>query len=48
MNKDRALLEYFSNDELASNVFLTKYALRDKTGKVLESTPDQMHDRLAK
>ena len=48
MNKDRALLEYFSNDELASNVFLTKYALRDKAGKVLESTPDQMHDRLAK
>ena len=48
MNKDRALLEYFSGDELASNVFLTKYALRDKAGKVLESTPDQMHDRLAK
>lgn len=48
MKKDRALLEYFGNDELASNVFLTKYALRDKSGNVLESTPDQMHDRLAR
>jgi ribonucleoside-diphosphate reductase alpha chain len=48
MNKDKALLEYFANDELASNVFLTKYALRNKSGEILENTPDQMHDRLAR
>ena len=41
-------LEYFDNDELAANVFLTKYALKNKEGVVLESTPDAMHKRLAK
>ena len=46
-NKDGAL-EYFSGDKLASNVFMTKYALRDKNGESLEKTPDDMHDRLAK
>jgi len=40
-------LEYFEGDELAANVFVTKYALTDKSGKVLESTPDDMHQRLA-
>ena len=48
MNNNTALLEYFNGDELASNVFVTKYALRNKTGQVLEGTPDQMHDRLAR
>jgi ribonucleoside-diphosphate reductase alpha chain len=48
VDKNTALAEYFNGDELASNVFLTKYALRNKTGRVLESTPDQMHDRLAR
>ena len=48
MDKQQALLEYFGNDELAANVFMTKYALRDKAGQVLETTPDQMHDRLAR
>ncbi len=41
-------LEYFNGDELATNVFLTKYALRGKDGVLVESTPDDMHDRLAK
>jgi len=41
-------LEYFNGDELASNVFETKYALRDKSGEILEKSPADMHDRLAK
>ena len=48
MDKEQALLDYFGDDELAANVFMTKYALRDKTGQILETTPDQMHDRLAR
>ena len=41
-------LEYFNGDELAANVFLTKYALKDKNGNILEETPDEMHKRMAK
>ena len=40
-------LGYFDNDELAASVFVTKYALRDDTGQYIESTPDDMHRRLA-
>ena len=47
MDKSTAL-EYFNGDKLALNVFMTKYALRDKNGILLEKTPDNMHDRLAK
>ena len=50
-NKDDAFkksLVYFEGDELAANVFLSKYALKDKDRNLLEETPDQMHDRLAK
>jgi ribonucleoside-diphosphate reductase alpha chain len=43
-----ATLEYFGGDELATNVFMTKYCLRDKKGNFMEKTPDQMHRRLAK
>jgi len=43
-----ASLEYFRGDELATNVFMTKYCLRDKGGKFVEKTPDDMHKRLAK
>ena len=43
-----ATLEYFKGDELATNVWMTKYALRDLDGNFLELTPDDMHDRLAK
>ena len=41
-------LSYFGGDELAANVFLTKYALTTKSGEIIESTPDDMHRRLAK
>ena len=43
-----ATLEYFSGDELATNVFMTKYCLKDKKGSYVEKTPDDMHRRLAK
>lgn len=36
------VLEYFKGDELATDVFLSKYSLNGK------ETPDEMHDRLAK
>ena len=40
--------QYFNGDELAANVFVTKYALCTKSGKYLESTPDDTHKRLAR
>ena len=40
-------LEYFNHDELATNVWMTKYALKDKQGNYLEVTPDDMHERLS-
>jgi len=42
-----ATLEYFNGDELATNVFMTKYCLRDKKGNFMEKTPDAMHKRMA-
>ena len=42
-----ASLEWFGGDELAAGVFVSKYALRDAEGNLLEKTPDEMHDRLA-
>ena len=39
--------KYFNGDELAANVFITKYALTDKEGNCLESNPDSMHRRIA-
>lgn len=40
--------KYFKGDELAANVWLNKYALKDSEGNIYESNPDQMHRRLAK
>ena len=40
-------LEYFNGDELAANVFVTKYSLTDRDGTFLETTPDDMHRRIA-
>ena len=40
-------LEYFNNDELATNVFMTKYCLKDQDGNFHESNPNDMHMRLA-
>ena len=43
-----ATLEYFNGDELATNVWVTKYALKDREGEFQEKTPDDMHRRLAR
>jgi len=43
-----ATLEYFDGDDLATNVFMTKYCLRDERGHFMEKSPDDMHKRLAK
>ena len=40
--------EYFNGDELAANVWVSKYALKDSQGNIYESSPDDMHQRLAK
>ena len=34
-----ATLDYFGGDALATNVFMTKYCLRDKKGNFVEKTP---------
>jgi len=41
-------LEYFKGDELAANVWINKYALKDSKGNIYEMTPDDMHRRLAR
>ncbi len=38
---------YFEGDELAATVFITKYALRNEKGELVEKTPTDMHRRLA-
>ena len=43
----KASTEYFAGDDLAATVFATKYALTDREGNLLETTPDDMHHRLA-
>lgn len=40
-------LNYFNGDELAANVFLGKYALKDKQDNLVESNPEDMHWRIA-
>jgi ribonucleoside-diphosphate reductase alpha chain len=44
----QAATEYFNGDELAASVWRNKYALRDKEGNVVETTPADTHRRLAK
>lgn len=41
-------LEYFAGDELAANVWVNKYALKDSRGNIYERSPEDMHRRLAK
>lgn len=40
-------LDYFKGDDLAARVWVNKYALKDSEGHLYESTPDDMHWRLA-
>ena len=39
---------WFGGDELRARVFLDKYALRDGEGRILERTPPEMWDRVAR
>ncbi len=43
----QAALNYFGGDDLAARVWVNKYALKDSAGHIYESTPDDMHQRLA-
>jgi ribonucleoside-diphosphate reductase alpha chain len=43
-----ASIAYFGGDTLAADVFVSKYALQDASGTLVEDTPDKMHRRLAK
>ncbi|AKA34859.1 adenosylcobalamin-dependent ribonucleoside-diphosphate reductase [Flagellimonas lutaonensis] len=44
----QASLAYFKGDELAAQVWISKYALKDSEGNLYEKDPDQMHRRIAK
>ena len=41
-------LKYFEGDELAATTWMKKYAVKNSDGKFLESTPNDMHHRMAK
>jgi len=41
-------LEYFGGDELAATTWLNKYAMRNEKGEFVETTPDDMHWRMAR
>ncbi|MAT55268.1 MAG: ribonucleoside-diphosphate reductase, adenosylcobalamin-dependent [Saprospirales bacterium] len=43
----KATTRYFNGDELAANVWINKYALKDSDGNLYERTPDDMHKRIA-
>ncbi|MFT5955342.1 MAG: ribonucleoside-diphosphate reductase alpha chain, partial [Cyclobacteriaceae bacterium] len=38
---------YFDGDELAANVWINKYAMKDSQGRIYERSPTDMHQRLA-
>lgn len=44
----KAALKYFKGDDLAAQVWVNKYALKDSEGNIYEGTPDDMHRRMAK
>jgi ribonucleoside-diphosphate reductase alpha chain len=41
-------LDYFKGDDLAATTWMNKYALRDADGHLVESSPADMHRRMAK
>lgn len=43
----QASLNYFKGDELAARVWVNKYAMKDSLGNIYESSPTDMHWRLA-
>lgn len=44
----QASIDYFGGDELAAQVWVNKYALKDSAGNLYERTPADMHRRLAR
>jgi len=40
-------IDYFGGDELATKVWINKYALKDSKGRIFELSPDDMHRRMA-
>ena len=40
-------LDYFNGDELAATTWMNKYAMKTKKGEYLETTPNDMHHRMA-
>ncbi len=42
-----ATVKYFGGDQLAADVWMNKYALKDSDGNIFELTPDDMHHRIA-
>jgi len=44
----RETLEAFGGDELRARVFYEKYALRDESGKQVETVPKQLWHRVAR
>ena len=40
--------KYFNGDELATTTWINKYALKNQKGELLEKTPSDMHQRMAK
>lgn len=44
----KAASAYFQGDDLAANVWVNKYALKDSFGNIYERSPDDMHRRIAR
>ncbi len=44
----KSSLAYFKGDDLAAQVWINKYALKDSEGNIYELNPDDMHRRIAK
>ena len=44
----KSSVDYFKGDELAAQVWLNKYALKDSFGNIYELNPDHMHRRMAR
>ena len=44
----KSSVDYFKGDELAAQVWLNKYSLKDSYGNIYELNPDHMHRRMAR
>ncbi len=44
----QASMNYFCGDELAARVWVNKYAMKDSFGNIYESSPEDMHWRIAR